>query len=48
MAGQGGPDEETWKKMTPKQRRGYWTVVCLILIAMTIAFIVRFFARTVR
>jgi hypothetical protein len=37
MAGQGGPDEETWKNMTPGQRRAYWVIVCLMLIAMAIA-----------
>ena len=43
MAGQGGPDDETWKKMTPAQRRIYWTLVCLVLVAMIIAFIIRLF-----
>jgi hypothetical protein len=31
MAGQGGPDEETWKKMTPAERRAYWIAMGLIV-----------------
>ncbi|WP_286168755.1 hypothetical protein [Duganella sp. HH105] len=36
MAGQRGPDEETWNKMTLAQKRGYWisifTVVGIVLV----------------
>lgn len=37
MAGQGGPDEETWKKMSPTERRMYWIVVGVIVALMVIA-----------
>lgn len=30
MAGQGGPDEETWKRMTPGQKLGYGISVIIV------------------
>jgi len=40
MAGQGGPDEETWKKMTPGQKRGYWISVVAVVSIILVLFIV--------
>lgn len=34
MAGQGGPDEETWKKMKVGERRAYWGAIALILVVL--------------
>lgn len=27
MAAPGGPDEETWNKMSPREKKSYWVVV---------------------
>lgn len=43
MAGQGGPDEETWKKMTPRQRRAYWSSVIIVVSFVLIMFIMSLF-----
>lgn len=40
MAGQDGPDEETWKKMTHGQKRGYWISVVAIVSIILVLFIV--------
>jgi thiosulfate reductase cytochrome b subunit len=37
MAGQGGPDEETWKKMSPMEKKIYWAIVTVIVSLMVIA-----------
>ncbi len=40
MAGQGGPDEETWSKITVGQKRVYWisitTIICIIVVLAAI------------
>jgi hypothetical protein len=43
MAGQGGPDEETWKRMTPGQKRGYWISVIIVLGIIGILSVIRLF-----
>lgn len=30
MAGQGGPDDETWKKMSRNEKRVYWCAVIFV------------------
>jgi len=42
LAGQGGPDEETWKKMTPLAKRIYWLIVIVMLVMMFVALVIRF------
>lgn len=41
MAGQGGPDEETWEKMTVRERRAYWIAIGLILIVIGVLCVLR-------
>lgn len=43
MAGQGGPDEETWNKMTPGQKQGYWISVIAIAGIVLVLFIIKLF-----
>ena len=43
MAGQGGPDEETWKKMTLGQKRGYWISVFAVAGIVLVLFIISLF-----
>lgn len=37
MAGQGGPDEETWKRMRPVEKKLYWACVGVVLVLMIAA-----------
>jgi hypothetical protein len=42
MAGQGGPDEQTWNKMTSGQKRAYWICIGVICALILIGFCIRF------
>jgi hypothetical protein len=35
MAASGGPDDDTWKKMSPEARKAYW--VCVVIVFGLIA-----------
>ena len=39
MAAPGGPDDETWRQMSPLARRIYWAVVSLIAGLVLYAFL---------
>ena len=41
MAGQGGPDDETWKKLGPTGRRIYWALVMVVVLVMAALFLVK-------
>jgi hypothetical protein len=43
MAGQGGPDEETWNRITCRAKRIYWICIFLIFTIILILFGIRFF-----
>lgn len=43
MAGQGGPDEETWSKMTVGEKRAYWISIAAILCIIVVLAAIRFF-----
>ena len=43
MAGQGGPDEETWKRLTPGPKRGYWISVIIVFGVIGVLSVIRLF-----
>lgn len=43
MAGQGGPDEETWNRMTTGEKRAYWILVALVLGIVLVLAVIRVF-----
>jgi hypothetical protein len=43
MAGQGRPDEETWKRMTPGKKRGYWIFAITMFGIIGILSVIRLF-----
>lgn len=47
MAGQGGPHEETWRKMTAGQKRGYRISITVILCVMLALVVIRTVAREI-
>jgi type II secretory pathway component PulM len=40
MVAPGGPDDETWKKMTPRDRRIYWILIAVVfsIVGYTVLF----------
>ncbi|CAN5870012.1 hypothetical protein BH11PSE12_BH11PSE12_34850 [soil metagenome] len=43
MAVSGGPDEETWKKMSPNARKIYWILVGVVWVLLLTLFTCNFF-----
>jgi hypothetical protein len=43
MAGQCGPDEETWSNMTHAQKRGYWISIFTVVGIVLVLFIISLF-----
>lgn len=39
MAAPGGPDEETWSKMSPRAKRIYWVAVGTVMVIILCLFI---------
>jgi hypothetical protein len=43
MAGQGGPDEETWRNMSPLAKRVYWVLVAVVAGSIGVAALIKLF-----
>jgi len=41
MAAPGGPDEETWQRMSPGARKIYWVVMALVFGIIGTAFLIK-------
>lgn len=41
MAAPGGPDDETWKRMSPRERKIYWIVMAVVFGIIGGAFLLK-------